>query len=826
MKNNFKSRALLLTLMVISGMVAFAQHDTIPNGGMEQWTSNSGGWSDPTDWMSDNIYTDVAIVGKVVCFKETAAAHVHSGLASAKLETQSIFGNIGPGTITTGYINSSTQAITGGCAINYRPLKFRGWFQYAPSGVDTFVANISLFTSTDTVNPIGTAGFTTTSTVSAWTKFDLPITYTSSATPAIMQIIIASGTGNNSQAGTIAYVDDLSLVDCSLLSVSATPTAATCTQNNGSVVAAGIGGTGPYTYAWSNASTATTISGVAPATYNVVATDAEGCSASATAAVTTSNVPFTLSLTPTAATCTTATGSVAAAASAGVSPYTYAWSNSTTAATLSAVHAGTYSVTVTDSHGCSTTSSSTVNSNNVAFTVTPTNGTTSCGSNTGTVSVAASAGTFPYTYLWANASTGSNLTGLGAGSYDVTVTDAHGCTTSAAAAVATPGGPTATDTVTNLSCYNNNSGKIAVTVSGGATPINYLWSNAATTVSLTGIAAATYTLTITDHNNCSFEVSATLSQPTAIFDSVSTTEVTCYGLSNGAAMVTASGGTQPYTYAWLSGPSTQPITGVAAGTYKAVITDGNGCVDTATAVINQPGALLLTGTAVNVSCNGGSNGVLSVSTVGGTMPYSYAWSNSGTDTSITGLSAGNYTAIVIDAHQCTDTLALSVTQPTALAVTLHPTSASSSTATDGSDIALGSGGTTPLNYAWSNSATGSNLTGLAPGQYCVTITDGNHCTVSGCDSVSYTTGINTISTALIRIYPNPASNQLTIETNSAEGKFLFTVYSLDGKLVEQQTIAGEKSTIILNQLTNGLYTYQLKEITSGNVNYGKLEIIR
>lgn len=819
MKKNYKVKTLFLSLLLISATSAFAQHDTIANGGFEAWTSSSG-YSNPNGWNTDNSLTYAGGLGSAVVFKETAAAHVHSGVASAELKTASIFGNIGPGLITNGVVNSS--GVFDGGAINYRPYKIRGWFQFAPhSATDTFTVSLSLYTGNTFATPIGTANFLTTSTVTAWTKWDVLIAYTGPGTPDSMQIIIASGTGNNSTAGTIAYVDDVSLVDCSLLSVSATPTAASCTQSNGSVVAAGTGGTGPYTYVWSNTSTTATISSLAPATYSVVATDAEGCSASSSAAVTTSNVPFTVNLTPVAASCTSATGSVTAAASTGTSPYTYLWSNTATTTAINNVIGGNYSVTVTDANGCTTTASSSVSSPNVPFTVTPTGGTTSCISNTGTVSVVASAGNSPYTYLWSNTATTAQINSLGAGNYAVTVTDADGCTSTATAAVTTPSGPSATDAVTNALCHSGNTGAVDVTVSGGTAPLHYLWSNGATVVSIAGVTAGTYTLTITDNNNCTFQVSANVSQPTAISASGTVTNVSCFGGSNGAISVSgATGGTLPYTYSWNSNPNTN----LTAGSYQLTITDANACADTLNFTVSQPSILLLQATQSNVLCNGNSNGAADVTPSGGTYPYNYLWSNGAADSSITGLSAAAYYVIVTDANQCRDSLNLTITQPQILAVSISPTPATSATAADGSAIALGSGGSTPLNYAWSNHASGGNITGLIPATYCVTVTDVNSCTASACDSVSYTTGIKTISSVLVKIYPNPASSLLTIETNAADGKFLFSIFSLDGKLVDEKTIAGMNITISLNQLADGFYTYQLKDTMSGNVNYGKLEI--
>ena len=462
---------------------------------------------------------------------------------------------------------------------------------------------------------------------------------------------------------------------------------------------------------------------------------------------------FGATATPVNASCTSATGSITLATPVnGTGPYVYNWSNGSTATSISNLSPGTYKITITDDNTCRSIDSIVISGANVPFTVTATGSVTSCSSNTGTVTVSASAGNSPYTYLWSNSNTTTQITGLGAGNYPVTVTDAHGCTTTASGSVTTPNGPTATETSANLTCNNDSTGAITVVVAGGTAPITYNWSNNSTSLNLTHLGVGNYTLTITDQNNCSFEVSAT---------------------------------------------------------------------------ITQPAAILATGSNYTVSCYGDSTGTLSVQASGGTPPYTYAWSTSAVDTStISNLAAGNYSVIVLDHSGCLAYDSFQVTQPTRVSATVTTTNASSATASDGSAFAVASGGTGQLTFSWNTSSTHDTITHLSPAVYCVTVTDANFCSASACDSVGYSVGINTISSALIRIYPNPASNQLTIETNKIEGSFFFAVYSLEGRMVEQKIVTGEKSTIMLSQLSDGFYTYQLRDEANGSMNYGKLEILK
>jgi hypothetical protein len=272
------------------------------------------------------------------------------------------------------------------------------------------------------------------------------------------------------------------------------------------------------------------------------------------------------------------------------------------------------------------------------------------------------------------------------------------------------------------------------------------------------------------------------------------------------------------------------LSGVGAGTYTLTISDHNSCSYQVTATITQPAALSLTGNATNVLCHGTSTGTVSINASGGTQPYIYSWNNGSDTTYIGGLPAGTYVAALADANLCTDSISFTITQPTAISVTIAVTNASSLNAGNGSAIATASGGTGTLTYLWGIiGSTSDTISNLSPATYCITVTDSNNCTASACDSVGYsqgTNGITVVSSVSFKVYPNPANSQLTIESNSADGKFQFNLYSLDGRLVEQTIIAGEKSVILLNKLADGLYTYQLKDVVNGAINYGKLEIQR
>ena len=174
------------------------------------------------------------------------------------------------------------------------------------------------------------------------------------------------------------------------------------------------------------------------------------------------------------------------------------------------------------------------------------------GGNDGSATVVASGGTATYTYLWNDtlAQSTATATGLKAGGYQVTVTDANGCTTSASVTITEPELLTASATGTDVKCFGGNDGTATALVSGGTVSYTYLWNDTAaqTTATATSLKTGTYLVKITDANGCTATASVTIDEPTQLIVSVTKTDVKCYGGNDGSATVSASGGTVSYTY--------------------------------------------------------------------------------------------------------------------------------------------------------------------------------------------------------------------------------------------------------------------------------------
>ncbi len=216
-------------------------------------------------------------------------------------------------------------------------------------------------------------------------------------------------------------------------------------------------------------------------------------------------------------------------------------------------------------------------SNCPAYTSTTSSTQSACGATTGTATIAVGGGPGPFTYLWSNGNTNATATNLAAGNYTVTVSDGNGCTVSGSVAVTNPNAPTGTVVApTPAPCFGGN-GTAGVIASGGTPTYTYLWSNNATTGVITA-PAGTYSVTVTDAAGCQVVVGpATITQPTAITSTVTNTQESAPGATDGSASVNAVGGTPPYTYLWSNGGTTGTITQLGAGSYSVTVTDANGC---------------------------------------------------------------------------------------------------------------------------------------------------------------------------------------------------------------------------------------------------------
>ncbi|MCB9446826.1 MAG: gliding motility-associated C-terminal domain-containing protein [Flavobacteriales bacterium] len=551
-----------------------------------------------------------------------------------------------------------------------------------------------------------------------------------------------------------------------------------CASADGTVSSAPTGGTSPYTYNWSNGCTQATCTGVSAGSYDLTVTDAAGCNTTANVVVNDNGGPTGEAFISVAPSCNgSCNGQLTVTPIGGTAPYTYVWSNGKTANAITGLCAGNYFVTMTDNNGCSRIASSLLSDPPpISASITDTTHVSCNGLCDGVAIVTPGGGTTPYTYVWSNGQTDSTATGLCAGLVNVTVTDAKSCQTVAALTITEPTLLTTsiTDT-THISCNGNCDGDATVTPSGGMPPYTYLWGNAQTNGTATGLCAGAISVTVTDANGCQNVESVTITEPLVLTAAVVViVDATCNGDCDGRMQATGSGGLTPYSYLWTNGQTTRTATGLCAGAMDVTITDANGCTATAGDVISEPTLLTmaLSGASQN-ACYGECSGIASFAPSGGTPPYTYLWSGSQTDSIATGLCAGSYTLTITDANGCNVIDSTTITEPTVFAVDSGVVNAACGSC-NGIGIALPTGGVSPYSYAWSNGCTSGTCTGLCVGSFNVTVTDNNGCTATTLVLVSNTNGPNNSGAAITNVSCNGLCNgQIALSPSGGQPPYTY-----------------------------------------------------
>ena len=521
-----------------------------------------------------------------------------------------------------------------------------------------------------------------------------------------------------------------------LLTASIVGTNVTCQGNaNGAANLTAAGGTLPYTYVWNNGATIEDLTGLSGGTYNVTVKGFNLCSAQASVQIL-EPASLTLSLSQVNVLCNgNSTGSINLTINGGTPVFSILWNDGTTTQNRSSLPAGPYAVTVTDVNGCIGTAATIITQPGLLVATASATNLACFQDNTGAVSLVVTGGGTPYLYNWSNGSTLGSLNGLPAGTYNVTVTGSFGCTATASATVTQPSLLEASIVGANVDCNGNANGAANLNVTGGTLPYTYIWVGGATTQNLTGLSGGTYSVTVTGAHNCTATASVVIAEPAALTLSSTQVNVLCNGNSTGSINLTIAGGTPSYTIAWNDGIATEDRSALPAGPYSVTVTDANGCVATAGAIITQPAVLVATASATNLQCFQDNTGAVSLVVTGGVAPYSYSWSNTSTLGSLNGLAAGTYNVTVTDANGCTANAGATVTQPSILAASIAGGNVGCFGAGNGQANLTPSGGTLPYSYLWTNGETTQNLSGLSGGIYGVTVTDGNNCTATASTTI-------------------------------------------------------------------------------------------
>ncbi|WP_052597795.1 T9SS type A sorting domain-containing protein [Aureispira sp. CCB-QB1] len=474
-------------------------------------------------------------------------------------------------------------------------------------------------------------------------------------------------------------------------------------------------------------------------------------------------------------------GGVTVTASGGTPAYSYnIGAGSQASGTFAGLSQGTYTITITDNASCSATVGVSIGEPAALTASLSSSSDVACfGGATGMAEISTVGGTPVYSY---NIGSGSQVSGLFSGlvanNYTVTVIDGNNCTTTVPVTITEPTSALtgAVSNTTDPTCNGSSDGSITVGGTGGTAPYNYnIGSGNQFTGSFTALSSGTYTVSITDGNNCTTTTTATLTNPSLISSNVSVSsnyngaQISCNGASDGEITATATGGTGALTYAWSNGQTGSVASNLSANAYTVTITDANGCSTDVAVIVSEPTALVATATVNNaVSCNGGTDGIASVTTTGGTGATTAIWSDGQVGVTATGLAANAYTVSITDANGCNTSTSVTMTEPTtALSGTVVDNG-------DGSATAAGTGGTAGYTYQWdaaANNQTTATATGLVNnGTYDVTITDANGCTTVASVTINIV-GLNQISNlSTFDVIPNPNAGTFQVQVSFTEAK--------------------------------------------------------
>ena len=555
-------------------------------------------------------------------------------------------------------------------------------------------------------------------------------------------------TASNLSAGTyhVTVSDALGCVDSLAIDVNEPPAltialdsvrATRCFgEASGGAFVTASGGTPGYDFAWSTGAVTEDVGGLTAGTHCVTVTDANGCVDSICAVV---PGPDSLGIVLDAdsSTCLPLSGQAYLdTVFGGTTPYSVLWNDpgAQTTDTAFGLNPGTYTVTLTDDSGCVVIDSIEV-AGAVPLTLAADSTNPGCfGDSTGVARTIITTGTPPFTFLWSDGSGADTLAGLPAGPVSVTVTDGAGCTDSLRFDLTQPPLLQIDDvTADSVTCFGDADGSATVTTSGGTPGYDVAWSSGDVGPAAPGLATGDYSVTVTDANGCITIDSTTVDGPPAlVIDTAGATDATCFGATDGDAVVLGANGTPGYTYAWSDGSADSLATGLGAGTYTATLTDARGCTVDTVLTVGQPARILpVIGATIDASCVGSSDGSITVIPTNGSSPFVYAVGGTVQpgDSLFTGLPAGSGHALVTDADGCVDSVAFTIDQPTPVALSLTATDATCFGAGDGIITASASGGTPGYVFGPLGGPTlpDDSLDGLAPGTYNLFAEDANGC---------------------------------------------------------------------------------------------------
>ncbi len=490
-------------------------------------------------------------------------------------------------------------------------------------------------------------------------------------------------------------------------------------KKTGQATASITNGKPPYSYQWSNGKSSfthqksQTVKGLAAGVHYVSVIDDNGCMVFNSVEINQPDEPLSAQAQITDLSChNQPDGIINIKTRGGTSPYSWAWSNGQSTDSVYGLAAGDHTLTITDANGCELIESYEINQPEKLHLSFEVNDVNCKGDSSGNAKAVVSGGTAPYTYQWSEGTNNRKIENLPSGDYQLTVTDKNGCQIIDSIEIKEPLNPlTASKTVTNLQCYQDQSGIIEVQVTGGTSPYQYKWYNKnesrwlnQSSSKLEGIKAGNYQVIITDAAGCDEKIEASITEPAPLAIDTTITHVLCHGENTGSIETNVTGGTQPYSLNWSNGDTTQITSALSANDYALTITDDNGCTSQLKTSVKEPSKPLRTSIATTaVECYGEASGTITANSSGGTSPYTYNWSDGASTAKRAQLPADVYTLTVSDDNGCKNYSGKEITQPEApLTISAQTEDASCFRSADGKIQLDISGGTLPYQIYWDN----------------------------------------------------------------------------------------------------------------------------
>ncbi|MBL7806918.1 MAG: gliding motility-associated C-terminal domain-containing protein, partial [Saprospiraceae bacterium] len=409
-------------------------------------------------------------------------------------------------------------------------------------------------------------------------------------------------------------------------------------------------------------------------------------------------------------------------------PYQIEWSGGQTDASLSGLVASAYSVTVTDNAGC-TQSETYLVAGSIPVVLGPAVLThVLCfGAQTGSIVTSLDSGTAPYQFAWSGGQNTDILSGVPAGNYTLTVTDAEGCTATNSYQLSEPPDLTLQSTIDGTSCTSATA-DIFLTAQGGTPPYGFTWAGGQNTPTLLDINPGAYSVTLSDGNGCEvaqvFDIQA--GGAPVISDSI-LIPVHCFGENSGEISVSVTLGQAPYFFQWSTGPGTETLSNLSAGIYALTSTDANGCSTTAQFLITEPNAITIFADIDSTSCTS-TTGDISITVTGGSAPFAYSWNNGQVTPVVNGLTPGTYTVTISDENGCSMAQSFTLDPGGAPVLSNSEVIPVNCTGESNGQITVEvTGGVSPYQFQWSTGGISDLLTNLPAGDYTLTATDANGC---------------------------------------------------------------------------------------------------